>query len=148
MPRDPTTRSARSAAVSARSGVAGSVIGLAPSSRSTSSRIAAAISSFGAFGTWRLAVAGDEHDLVVGAVEADVVPPHVVVDDEIDVLVVEHRPLALETGVAVLGAERDEHLAGVRLAPSALTMSPVGTSSTSHGSPSFGRLPSMRSAGR
>ena len=44
-----------------------------------------------------IAVVTDEHDLVVLAVEADVVAAHVVVDDEIDVLVRQHRPLACET---------------------------------------------------
>ena len=43
-------------------------------------------------------------------VEADARNGHVVVDDEIEVLAVEHPPLALEAGLARLGAEADEHL--------------------------------------
>ena len=57
-----------------------------PSRRSTSSSTAAAIAGFGAFATCRSPARVDEHDLVLVAVEADVVASHVVVDDEIGVL--------------------------------------------------------------
>src|SRR3954452_18437938 len=57
-----------------------------------------------------LARGRDQHDLVLVGVEADVRPRHVVVDDEIDVLVSEHPPLALQSGLAALGAEGDDHL--------------------------------------
>src|SRR5918992_495342 len=63
-----------------------------------------------------LAVVADEDDLVVQRVEADVLAAHVVVDDEIDLFVGQHAPLPLETFLAQLGAESDEHLA---VAPSA-----------------------------
>ena len=55
-------------------------------SRSTSSRIAAAISSFGALSTRRSPVRGEDHDLVLGGVEAHVVSGYVVVDDQVDAL--------------------------------------------------------------
>src|SRR5215208_6667547 len=58
-----------------------------------------------------LAVARDQHDLVLVDVEADVVATHVVVDDEVDVLVGEHPALAGEAGLPRLGAEGDDHLA-------------------------------------
>src|SRR5262249_56081909 len=58
-----------------------------------------------------LTLAGDEHDLVFRSVEPDVAPRDVVVDDEVDVLLVEHPPLALEAGLSMLRAEGDEHLA-------------------------------------
>ena len=74
---------------------------LRPSSRSTSSRIAAAISSFGAFATRRSPRADDEHHLVVGRVEADVRRAHVVEDDEVDVLVGELLARALEARLAL-----------------------------------------------
>ena len=48
-------------------------------------------------------------------VEADVGAPDVVEDDEVGVLRLEHRALALEPLLAVLGAEGDEHLAGALL---------------------------------
>src|SRR5918994_3700407 len=52
-----------------------------------------------------------QRHLVVGRVEADAGNGHVVVDDEIEVLVCEHPPLALQPGLAQLGAEADENLA-------------------------------------
>src|SRR5262249_17833184 len=55
-----------------------------------------------------LPVARDQDHLVVLRVEADVGSRHIVVDDEIDVLVREHRALSLEARVALLGAERDD----------------------------------------
>src|SRR5918999_2425281 len=54
---------------------------------------------------------GQQDNLVVGRVEADPVAPYVVVDDEIDLLVVQHRSLSLEPGPADLGAEAHEHAA-------------------------------------
>src|SRR5918999_595996 len=54
---------------------------------------------------------GQQDNLVVGRVEADPVAPYVVVDDEIHLLVVQHRALSLEPGRADLGAEAHEHLA-------------------------------------
>src|SRR6266516_3090390 len=61
-----------------------------------------------------LALAGSRHerDCVVLRLEADSLTAHVVVDDEADVLVREHRALAPEAGLAVVCAERDENLAG------------------------------------
>src|SRR5262252_8807897 len=58
-----------------------------------------------------LPVARDQNHLVVLRIEADVGSRHIVVDDEIDVLVREHRAFPLETGLALLGAERDDDLA-------------------------------------
>ena len=84
-------------------------------SSSTASRIAAAIVVLRRLRHDALGVARDEHDLVLADVEADVGPPDVVEDDEIGVLRLEHRALALEALVAVLGAERDQHLAGALL---------------------------------
>ena len=109
-----TTRSARSAAaVGGRCLSRRRSLHQRPSnSRSTSSSTATAMAGFGACGTSRSPSRGDQGDLVVGAVEADVGASHIVVDDEIDVLVVQHRPLALEPVRTVLGAERDEHLIG------------------------------------
>src|SRR6266511_4580175 len=65
---------------------------------------------------WRLGdapfpCARDQDDLVVLRVEADVASRHIVVDDEVDLLVGQHRPLALEPGFPVLGAEGHDHLA-------------------------------------
>src|SRR5262249_32222292 len=57
-----------------------------------------------------LTLAGDEDDLVLSRVEPDVRARDVVVDDEVDVLLVEHPPLAIEPGLPVLGAEGDEDL--------------------------------------
>jgi hypothetical protein len=51
-----------------------------------------------------------EDDLVVLGVEADVVAAHVVVDDEIHVLVRQHRAFPREAVLPALGAEGDEHL--------------------------------------
>ena len=82
-----------------------------PRSSCTASRIAPATSCFVALGTWRSPVVRDQQHLVVGALEADVGSAHVVVDDEVDVLLGEHRTLARETVLPALGAERDEHLA-------------------------------------
>src|SRR5262249_8992677 len=42
-----------------------------------------------------LTLAGDEHNLVLHGVEPDVAARDVVVDEEVDVLLVEHPPLAL-----------------------------------------------------
>src|SRR3954454_8597831 len=56
-------------------------------------------------------LARDQEHLVVLRVEADVGSGHIVVDDEIDVLVREHRALPLEAALAALGAEGDDHLA-------------------------------------
>ena len=58
-----------------------------------------------------LACLRDQHDLVVYGVEADVVTGHVVVDDEVDALVAQLPPRALEAVVAGLGREADEQLA-------------------------------------
>src|SRR5438876_812385 len=60
-----------------------------------------------------LALAGSRHerDCVVLRLEADSLTAHVVVDDEVDVLVREHRALAPEAGLAVVCAERDAHAA-------------------------------------
>src|SRR5688572_7143735 len=52
-----------------------------------------------------------QRHLVLGRVEADAGSGHVVVDDEIEVLVCEHPPLALEPRLPHLGAEADENLA-------------------------------------
>src|SRR4029079_12717235 len=57
-----------------------------------------------------LAVVRHEGDRVVGRVEADAGSSHVVVDDEIDVLVGEHSPLPVEARLPGLGAEAHEHL--------------------------------------
>jgi hypothetical protein len=57
-----------------------------------------------------LSIAGHEHDLVLAGIEADVATADVVEDDEIGVLRLEHRALALESIRAVLGPEHDEHL--------------------------------------
>src|SRR6476659_2464606 len=56
-----------------------------------------------------LPVAGDQDHFVVLRVEADVGSGHIVVDDEIDVLVREHRALPLEPAFAAFGAERPDH---------------------------------------
>src|SRR5215211_9013154 len=58
-----------------------------------------------------LALARDQHHLVVVGVEADIAAGHVVVDDEVDVLVGEHAPLALQARLTCLRAEGDDHLA-------------------------------------
>src|SRR5688572_16594219 len=60
----------------------------------------------------KLALAGlrEQRHGVFGGVEADPRNRHVVVDDEIEVLVCEHPPLAVEAGASRLGAEADEHL--------------------------------------
>src|SRR5512132_2624464 len=58
-----------------------------------------------------LAALRHERDGVVGRIEADAGSGHVVVDDEIDVLVGEHPALPLEPRRARLGAEADENLA-------------------------------------
>src|SRR3954451_18707637 len=57
-----------------------------------------------------LPLARDQEHLVVLRVEADVGSGHVVVDDEIDVLVREHGALAPAPGLAPLGAEGDDPL--------------------------------------
>src|SRR6476659_1562056 len=58
-----------------------------------------------------LPVAGNKEHLVVLRIEADVGSGHIVVDDQIDVLVREHRPFPLEAALAALGADGDDHLA-------------------------------------
>src|SRR5918995_5045306 len=65
----------------------------------------------GGLGEPALAGPGQQRHLVVGRVEADAGSGHVVVDDEIEVLVCEHPPLALEPSLPHLGAEADEDLA-------------------------------------
>src|SRR5579864_1045457 len=52
-----------------------------------------------------LAAARDEHDLVVGGVEADVGPGDVVEDDEVELLRLEFRARARERLLPVLGGE-------------------------------------------
>ena len=84
----------------------------APSSASTASRISAAIFPFGALSTRALAVGRDEHDLVLGRVEPDARRADVVEDDEVRVLRRRASALALEPRLAVIGAERHEHLPG------------------------------------
>ena len=82
------------------------------SRRSTSSRMAAAICGFGARGTSRSPSRVTSDDLVLVGVEADPVAAHVVVDDEIDVLVVRASPASARARPApALRAEADEHLA-------------------------------------
>src|SRR5918994_5422030 len=51
-----------------------------------------------------------QHDLVVGCIEPDPLLGHIVVDDEIEVLAVQHRALPLPAGRPYLGTEADEHL--------------------------------------
>src|SRR3954452_2205651 len=68
-------------------------------------------------GNAAITVRGDEDDLVVGGVEADVLSGDVVVDDQVGVLVLEHPALPLEPLFAVLGAERDDELAGTLSVP-------------------------------
>src|SRR3954469_1310172 len=58
-----------------------------------------------------LPLARDQEHLVVLRVEPDVGSGHIVVDDEIDVLVRKHRALPVEAALAPLGAERHDHLA-------------------------------------
>ena len=98
--------------------------------------------------------ARDEHDLVLGRVEADVGPPHVVEDDEVGVFFVEHRALALQPRLAVLGAEGDEHLArraSARRArgrcPPSARARPSSGSSPSAASPRALRRPVVRDRG-
>src|SRR3954471_20768424 len=55
-------------------------------------------------------VARDQKHLVVLRLEPDVGSGHIVVDDEIDVLVRQHGALALQATLAPLGAEGDDHL--------------------------------------
>src|SRR5262249_28476561 len=52
----------------------------------------------------------DQHDLVLVGVEADVVPGHVVVDDEIDPFAAQFLARAREALRPGLGGEADEHL--------------------------------------
>src|SRR5919197_1633588 len=54
---------------------------------------------------------GDEHDLVLVGVEADVRARDVVVDDEVDMLPLELRARAREAVGSRFGGEADEHLA-------------------------------------
>src|SRR5919206_3115750 len=58
-----------------------------------------------------LACPRDQRHLVVLRVEPDVGSGHVVVDDEIHVLVREHPPLPFQPRLALLRAERDDDLA-------------------------------------
>src|SRR3954453_4785632 len=58
-----------------------------------------------------LPLARDQEHFVVLRVEPDVRSGHIVVDDEIDVLVRKHCALPLEAAVAALGAETHDHLA-------------------------------------
>ena len=79
------TRRSRSAALT----VAGAARYARPSSsqeRSTSSSIAAAISRLRRACATARSPSPDDHDLVVGRVEADVVAGHIVVDEEVDAL--------------------------------------------------------------
>ena len=87
------------------------------SSRSTSSSTAAAIAGFGARGTSRSPAAVISVTSLSALSKPMSAASHVVVDDEIDVLVAQHRALPLEPLGAVLGAERDEHLVGTPLLP-------------------------------
>ena len=103
---------------------------------------------FGALGTCRSPSRRDEHDLVLGGVEADVGARDVVEDDEVGVLVVEHAPLALEAFLAELGAERDEHLAVALALAEERAMSAVGSSSSVQASSPFGRFVASAAAGR
>src|SRR5215204_1753346 len=59
-----------------------------------------------------LTVRRDEDDLVVRSVEPDIGAGHIVVDDEIGVLAVEHPSFAFEPLLPMLGAEGDQELAG------------------------------------
>src|SRR5215471_12684645 len=61
----------------------------------------------------------DQDDLVVGALEGDVRARHIVVDDEVGVLRLEHPALPLEPLRAQLGAEGDDELAGPLRLPEA-----------------------------
>ena len=87
-----------------------------PRRRSTSSSTAAAIACLGAFGTRRspVRVTSTTSFSSVSKPMSDLA--HVVVDDEIGVLAVEHRALPLQSLRPVLGAERDEHAAVLALA--------------------------------
>ena len=78
---------------------------------STSSRIAAAISSFGAFATVRSPDAAIRVTSLSERVEADVRARHVVENEEIGALACKLRARALEAGLTGLGGEADEHLA-------------------------------------
>ena len=56
-------------------------------------------------------------------------------------LALELRSGALHPPGAMLGGKPDQHLSAVRLDPSSLRISVVGSSVTCHGSPDLGRLP-------
>src|SRR5437867_4807578 len=64
-----------------------------------------------------LAGGGDEHDLVVPGVEADVAARDVVVDHEIDMLLHQFLARAREAAVSAVGREADQHLAVGSLFP-------------------------------
>src|SRR5919201_5354352 len=64
----------------------------------------------------------DEHDLVVGRLEADVLARDVVVDNEVDVLALELLACAREPALACVRRKADEHLA----------VSPAGTEISEH----------------
>ena len=105
------------------------------SSRSTSSRIAAATRAFGALGTERLAVGADEHDLVLGRVEADVRLGDVVEDDEVERAC--GRACRARARARPRRARRRSRRApgqSLRRSPSACRTSSVGSSSTVHDS--------------
>src|SRR4051794_698525 len=55
---------------------------------------------------------GDERHLVVAGIEADVVAPHIVEDEEVGVLVGELLPRAPQSAVALVCREADEQLPG------------------------------------
>src|SRR4029453_18513700 len=71
-----------------------------------------------------LARTRNEDDLVVGGIEADVIAAHIVEDDQVDSLVAELLPRALEPALSAIGCEAHEQLA-VR-APSAELPQDVG----------------------
>src|SRR5262245_28839393 len=58
-----------------------------------------------------LAGSRNEHDLVLGDVEADVLAAHIVEDDQVDLLVAQLLARALEAALAAVGCEADEQLA-------------------------------------
>ena len=80
--------------------------------RSTSSRIAAAISLFGACGTTRSPAAETSVTSLSASVEADARLRDVVEDEEVGALALELPARAIEAALACLGGEADEDLAG------------------------------------
>ena len=79
--------------------------------RSTSSSIAAAISSFGAFAISRSPAAPMSVTSLSPGLEADVLAPHVVEDEQVGVLVVSFSRARSRPALALVGREADEHLA-------------------------------------